>query len=213
MNADPLALPPELQPSAADLQPASPPQGSILDDLRAVRTRKADATPPTLTLAIAGYGEPSRLGVVYRYPTAGYEVVIEATDLERLGTEKDAQLHGNADLLSACCASLVGRRPNEDGKTFTLLNLDTDEPVTEAQVIDQGFPAVRFNRALADKLGILCGPDVEKVARFVCREVFSPGGQATGRYEGDIALIAHGNVIFQWLQGVERDRETEQAGE
>lgn len=190
-----------------------PPSRSILDEIRAARERKASAAPPTLTLAIAGYGEPPRVAVVYRYPTAGYEAVTAATDLEQLSGEKDARLHGNCDLLVACCASIVGRRPNADGSTFTLLNIDTDEPVTEEQVVEQTFPATRFGQALADKFGILCGPDVQKVPRFVCREVFSPGAQATGRHEGDLALIAHGNIVFQWLQGVERDRTEEQAGE
>lgn len=184
------------------------PTGSILDDLRAIRQEKAEAAPPTLVLDVAGYGEPSRLAVVYRYPAAGYDSALKAAQHERMRAEKDATLNGNADLLIVCCASLVGKRP--DGK---IVNLLTDEVLEPAEVVDPAYPASRFNATLAEKLGIEIGEDVERKARFVCRHVFSPGAQRNGRYEGDLGLIAHGNLVFAWLQGVNRERDEEQAGE
>lgn len=190
-------------PSAAREEP----QGSILGDLRAIRQAKASEAPPTYPLDIAGYGTPSRLTVVYRYPTAGYSAALAGAELERLGKDKDARVNGNADILVVCCASLLGKRP--DG---TFVNLDTDEPVTLDEVTDPAFPAARFNKTLAEKFGIEVG-DAERVARFVCREVFSPGAQQTGRHEGDMALIAHGNLVFNWLQGANRAADEETAGE
>lgn len=203
--AEPYSVPPTGLPPVEAVPAADT---SILDDLRAERERKATAAPPTMALDVPGYGEPSRLAVVYRYPAAGYESALKAAQVERAGADKDSSLNGSADLLIVCCASLVGKRP--DG---TLVNLDTDEVVKPEEVVEPTYPASRFNKTLADKLAIRVGEDVERKGRFICREVFSPGAQQHGRYEGDLALIAASNIVFAWLQGVNREREEEQAGE
>lgn len=190
---------------------AAPASGSILAGVQAARERARGERAPTIALVIPGY--EGRLACVYRFPTGGYKVAVKAAERETNKLDEQAQINGNADLLIACCASIVGRDPNGDGGNGSLVNLLTNEPIQEEDVLAPDYDALRFNKTLAKLLSIEVGDDLQHPGRYICREVFSPRKESTGIYEGDLSLIANGNVVFRWLQEGELRIDEETAGE
>lgn len=196
-----------LGPQVDDLPaPGEAPATSLLGQLQARRKEAQTASQPTLALVIAGY--KNGLAAVYRFPDGGGDVAMKAAERERAEADKEARVNGSADLLIACVASLVGRRP--DG---TLVNLDDDSTIEAADTLDPGYPALRFNKTLARKLGINVEREMKRPGRYVARQIFSPRFDSTGIYEGDLALIAQSNFVFEWLQDTEGGFAEELSGE
>jgi hypothetical protein len=176
--------------------------GSILGELRALREEKAEAAAPTLDLDVPGYD--GRLFVRYGYPPGGYEKAVRAAEVEFRSQERDRTLHGNADLLAACCVSVLGR--DAQGRVVDLLS---DRPLEANEVPE---PPLRFDRSLAEALGIEIPDTVTKRSRFIVRSLFSVRGLGQGA-EGDVALISAGNRVFAWLAGVRQDFDEALVGE
>lgn len=178
--------------------------GSLLDEVRAMRERKLTESARQIRLVIPGY--EGRLAVIYRYPETGYERVVRAVEHETRGATPNARIEAACDLLVACCASVVGRNPDTD----ETLHLLTGEVIPDGELPEA---PLRFDRNLADRLGIETPPEVKGVNRHVCRNVFSPRGMAQGIYDGDLSLISTSNVLFNWLNGAEVQVDEELLGE
>jgi len=176
--------------------------GSILGDLRALREEKAEAEAPTLDLDVPGY--EGRLFVRYGYPPGGYERAVKAAETEFRSQERDRTLHGNADLLSACCVSVLGRDARH--RTVDLL---TDRPLAEGELPE---PPLRFDARLAEALQIEVPESVSRPSRFIVRSLFSVRGLGQGA-EGDVALITTGNRVFAWLSGIRNEFDEALVGE
>jgi hypothetical protein len=173
---------------------------SVLDNLRAMREAKAQDAEPALVLDVPGWqdGTGATLAVIYRYPAEGYKRVVSAIEREQSTKDANARLHGASDLLTACCGSVVGR-----DAAGALIDLHTSLPLGAWDGSELPDPPVRFERWLAEALGIEVAEDIRGVGRFVLREVFSPRATATGVYDGDVALISHSNRVFMWLNKAE----------
>jgi hypothetical protein len=193
----------EMDSLGSDYERAEPERdGSILGDLRALREEKAEEAAPTLDLDVPGY--EGRLFVRYGYPRGGYERATKAAETEFRSREKDKTLHGNADLLAACCVAVLGR--DAQGRTCDLL---TDRLLGEEEIPE---PPLRFDRQLADALAIDVPDSVERPSRFIVRSLFSVRGLGNNA-EGDVALISAGNRVFAWLAGVRQDFDEQLVGE
>lgn len=188
-----------------------PSDGSILGNLRQRRAEAAQEADPYLVLDIPGYeppgGQKSALAVVYRHPQGGYKAALKALEVEFQGKGPDKRLEGNADLLIACCACIVGQ--DEQGQLYDLRD---DSPLSAEEALEHANP-LRFNAELAEKLGIVLPAEKGKVGRFVVRQVFNREAQATGRYLRDLAIIGTGNAVFAWLGGANVQAEEVLEGE
>lgn len=191
----------EQQPSE-QVQPAG--DGSILGELRAMRDRKGHENPPTVDFDVPGYGTPSALVIRYQYPSGGYQAAVNAAQAE-FTNAPDARIEGNADLLMACCASVLGR--NRDGK---LVELATNRVLGPGEIPN---PPLKLGRPVAEALGIAVPAEVKRPGRFIVRHLFSPRAALTGVYDGDVALIAQGNAVYAWLAGAKADLDDELSGE
>lgn len=179
------------------VDPAPVNDGSILGRLRVMREDAAQEAEPTLVLDVPGYEPPgqrfSALAVVFRYPPDGYKAALKTTEVERRGKGPDPALEGNADLIIACCASIVGK--DEQGKLY---DLASDAQITPEDALSLAKPT-RFDRAFAEQMRIDVPASLAKPGRFIVRQVFNPRAQATGKYTGDLALVGAANRVFAWL--------------
>lgn len=187
---------------------------SVLDEVRAIRDEKVAEQPRRFCTGIPAYVDASgkaRVSVIYTYPEAGQAAVMGSVRRERMAIAKgdaDARLEAAGDLLIASCGSVVGR--TGDGRLVDLLTdadlgTDADPQLPETPL--------RFGPRLAELFQIDVPPEVEHKSRFILRNVFSPRGQATGVYEGDVAIISTSDAVFQFVQGVDLAADEAAAGE
>lgn len=162
---------------------------SVLDHLHARHEQlKAESTPELLREVPGWRGA---LAVRYRYPDVGSAPIVKAFERAQSSTDPEAVLHGNADVLVACCHEIVGRKPEGDWESLET-DSDPDRPV-------------RFNRRLAELLQlplppVLPGERERSPGRFIVRNVFSPRAEMTGIYDGDVSLMMQAGNVIQWLQ-------------
>lgn len=170
--------------------------GSVAAFLRSKREELSQQDVSELKLAVPGY--EGALVVTYRYPEGGSDSVISAVNRAQNSKERDSVIHANADLLVACCHEIQARLPGGE-----LEPLDPD-PTQDR---------LRFNRRLAELLGIDVPAEVRHPARFVCRQVFSPQAAVAGVYDGDLALATQGGRVVQFLTKVDEEVSEQFVGE
>lgn len=165
--------------------------GSILDRITARRDEIARSEPAVLDVEVPGY--EGLLVVRFRYPEGGWKVISTAVERAADTRNPDGALTGNIDVLLACVHEVLGRDP----ATGDLVPLDRSA--------QPGDPPLRFTKELAALLKIAVPDEIKSKGRFIARHVFSPRAEATGIYDGDVALMTTGGRVISWLQG-ERDR-------
>jgi hypothetical protein len=187
---------------------------SVLDAIRDVREQKLGEKPRRIAINVPAYidskGNP-RVSVIYAYPEGGYERVMRALRRERQGlamNDATMRLEGAGDLLLAACVSVVG--VGLDGRYVDLLtNADLG---TQGDVEPPATP-LRFSRKLAELFDIEIPEGVESVPRFILRNVFSPRGAKTGVYEGDPAISATSDAVYEFINGVDLVADEDSLGE
>jgi hypothetical protein len=168
--------------------------GSILGQLQQMRADEAAKQAPSRDFEVPGYD--GALIVRYVHPAGGYKAAQKAARHELNRNDPDAQLNGSADLLIACCGSLLGVK---DGKVLDLIS-DAEMPPHELPVAP-----LKFTEQLAQMFGFEVPEGASSPARYVCRSVFSPRGPTRGEWDGDMALIRQSNRVFGWLNKAEAE--------
>lgn len=172
------------------------PDGTVAGFLRAKRAEITQQGPSEIDLVVPGY--EGALVVTYRYPEGGSDQIINAVNRAQSSKEHEALAHANADVLVACCHDIRARLPGGE--------LESIDPEPAAD-------RVRFDRRLAELLGIDVPETVRHPARFICRNVFSPAASATGQYEGDLALMTQGGEVIKFLTKVDEETGEQFVGE
>lgn len=178
-------------------EPAGAP-GSALEGLRRRRRQIATEDTPSKFLDVPDY--KGALVVEYRYPEAGSEAVLDAVQRAQTAKERDALLNAQIDVLVRCCHAIYGIKPGA-----ARVPLDDSSRVDELRETlesldpDPTKPPLRFSPRLAELLQIQVPEEVKSPARFVCRQVFSPRAEATGVFDGDLALMTQTGQLITWL--------------
>lgn len=179
-----------------DAPAAGGPAGSVLSHLQHTRDEIVRAETKPLTLVVPRW--KGALGIRYQYPEAGSDAIVDAVErAQNAGAGHDQLLEANSDVLIACCADVVGRVPG--GKW---------------QPLDATNPApLRITSRLANLLGIAVPDNLRSPGRYILRNVFSPKGEATGIYEGDLSLMSQSGRVITWLNDGEDRADERLSGE
>lgn len=184
---------------------------SFMDEVRALRERRAEETQPRFVVDIPAYEDEHgnhRLAVIFEYPMSGAERLMQALELELEGEGDNDRLEAACMTLVEACAAVVGRDTKGnliDPVTGVLVGPDEKPGLPESPM--------RFDRKLADAFKIDVPNEVKTPGRFICRSLYSPKGQSNGLYDGDLALITTSRAVFAWLHGRRVKADEETAGE
>lgn len=178
--------PPTVEMEAVTAEAAPQPE---TDSIFGVLKRKREEAEPDepLVLPVAAYDD--MVAVRFTYPEGGWERL--RANGRKLEGSKDplAELWALCDLLAACCDEILFR----DEGDWT------------------GHPdgPLRFNKRLADSIGLEMPEGLKSPVRFIVRNFYSPRASETAVYRGDTILSGHAVKVSQWLEGElkpERDR-------
>lgn len=176
--------------------------GSVLAQLNQIRNNAVAAGEP---LFIRMFGANQGLiALRFDYPEEGFGRLRRALagnqkPGQRRGPARqddEAELNACANLLVACCTSVV--------------EVKEGLPESEWPSLDPTGRDVPINKRLAELLEIDVPSDLKRgVSRHILRHLYSPQAKATGKFNGDPTLMADGAALQEWLDagGVKADGE------
>lgn len=138
------------------------------------------------------------LAIRFEYPDGGADAILNAVVRAQQSNDSQTLFDANLSVLVACCAGVMGRQPGGEWQP-----LDPEDP-----------RPLRFNERLAGLLQITV-PDLKgkNPAKTICRHVFSPRAESTGKYEGDISLLRVADQVITFLSTGQASADARLVGE